>query len=65
MSRIIVNKLSVLQKILFIKLEKNLKCFIKLDADIKFLNTDVRNYIILYNPLFLIIIPSQDKEPVG
>ena len=37
MSRIIVNKLSVLHKILFRKLKKNLKCFIKLDADIKFL----------------------------
>ena len=36
MSRIIVNKLSVLHKILFRKLEKNLKCFIKLHGDIKF-----------------------------
>ena len=36
-SRIIVHKLSGLHKILFSNLGKNLKCFIKLDADIKLL----------------------------
>ena len=33
MSRIVVNKLSAFHKILFRKLENDLKCFIKLDAD--------------------------------
>ena len=37
MSRIVVNKLSAVHKILFRKLENDLKCFIKLDADIQFL----------------------------
>ena len=47
MSRIIVNKLSVLHKILFRKLEKNLNSFIKLDADIKFLkNLSNKNHIL-------------------
>ena len=36
MSRI-VNKLSAFHKILFTKLEKGLKCFVKFDAYIKFL----------------------------
>ena len=43
MSRIIVNKLNVLHKIIFRKPEKNLKCFIKLDADIKFFKDTVND----------------------
>ena len=37
MSGIVINKLSTFHKILFWKLEKDLKCFIKFDTDIQFL----------------------------